>query len=268
MRIEKKDAFTRETAKINMHISEVAYAHLDSTWHSPSARAPYARIYFIEEGKGEIEADGRVTELVAGNICIIPPFYDYAYRCDGRLEKLYCHVNLMRYDRTDLLADIGAPVLLSDRMSDVLRAVELWRRGDLASALSLKELLYTVLCEALTLAGAGREHIRTYSELIRGAVSYVDKNLRATLTASEIASALFVSESRLQKLFRAEMGLSLGRYIAARTLAVAEEQLRLTTRTIPEISDSLGYCDRFYFSRLFRAHFGVAPATYRRNLMT
>lgn len=268
MRIEKKEEFARETAKINMHISEVAYAHLDATWHSDSARAPYARIYFIEDGAGELTADGKTVSLTAGNIYIIPPLYDCGYRCPERLEKLYCHVNLLRYDRTDLLADLGGTVVLTDRTSDVLRAVELWRRGDLISALSLKELLYAVLCEAISAAGAGRERIRTYSELIRGAVSYVDKNLRATLTAAEIAAELFVSESRLQKLFRAEMGISLGRYVAARTLAVAEEQLRLTTRTIPEISDALGYCDRFYFSRLFRAHFGVAPAAYRRNLMT
>lgn len=268
MRIEKKDDFARETAKLNMHISEVAYAHLDSTWHSSSARAPYARIYFIEEGEGEISFGEETLSLRAGSICIIPPGFDYAYRCAERLDKLYCHVNLLRYDRTDLLADLGRPILLPDRTAEILRAVDGWRRADLASALALKEQLYSLLCEALSLAGAGRERIRSYSALIRGAVSYIDKHLQAGLSASEIAAALFVSESRLQKAFRAEMGLPVGRYISSRVLASAEEQLRLTNRTIPEISDALGYCDRFYFTRIFRAHFGVAPAAYRRNLMT
>ena len=206
--------------------------------------------------------------MASGDICIIPPSFDFGYRCDTQLEKLYCHANLLRYDRTDLLADLGRPILLKNRAREINEAADCWRRGDLASALALKELLYATLCEALSLAGAGRERIRTYSALIRGAVSYIDKHLHARLSAAEIAAELFVSESRLQKLFRAEMGVPIGQYIATRVLALAEEQLRLTSRTIPEISDALGYCDRFYFSRLFRAHFGVAPATYRRNLMT
>ena len=268
MRIEKKEAFSRETAKLNMYITEVAYAHLDSSWHSDSARAPYARIYFIEDGEGELGYGGEWIRLRAGNIYIIPPNFDCAYRCAERLDKLFCHVNLLRYNRTDLLADLGGPITLTDRAPEIAQAIDCWRRGDLASALLLKERLYATLCEALALAGAGRERIRTYSALIRGAVSYIDKNLHADLTASAIAAALFVSESRLQKVFRAEMGMPIGRYISTRVLAAAEEQLRLTTRSIPEISDALGYCDRFYFSRLFRAHFGVAPATYRRNLMT
>jgi AraC-like DNA-binding protein len=114
----------------------------------------------------------------------------------------------------------------------------------------------------------GRQHeaVQTYSPLIRAAVTYIEKNLRADLTAATLAAALFVSESRLQKAFRAEMGTPLGKYVTARVLTVAEEKLRLSKHTIREISDSLGFCDRFYFSRAFSARFGVSPARYRKNV--
>lgn len=144
--------------------------------------------------------------------------------------------------------------------------VALWRASDVLSAMQLKEILFRVLCEAICQSGVKTEDVRTYSPLIKKAVTFVEKNLRADLTAKEVSAALFVSDSRLQKNFRREMGVSFGKYISSRVLSVAEEQLRLSGRTIGEISDALGYCDRFYFSRVFATRYGMSPARYRKNL--
>lgn len=266
MIIERNAPFARETEKINMHISDIAYAYLDRNWNCENARAAYTRIYYVRRGRGEIICGGRRIALLSGNIYIIPAELDFSYSCEDTLEKLYCHVNLYCYNRADLLADLHDCVVLSDRKADIDLAVSLWRGGDVLSAMRLKECIFRTVAEAVCTADAGREVVRLYSPLIRSAVSYIEKNLRADLTASAIAGGLFVSESRLQKTFRAEMGTPLGRYISERVLMVAEEKLRLSRHTIREISDSLGFCDRFYFSRAFAARFGQSPAKYRKNL--
>jgi AraC-like DNA-binding protein len=33
--------------------------------------------------------------------------------------------------------------------------------------------------------------------------------------------------------------------------------------SVGEVAEACGYQDRLYFSRVFRAHFGVAPSKYR-----
>lgn len=266
MIIEKNAPFARETEKMNMHISEIAYAYLDRDWKCPNGKAAYTRVYYVKSGRGELRYDGKTLSLLPGNVYVIPAGLEYSYNCEDSLEKLYCHVNIFCYNRRDLTEDMRAPIVLRERKEDITRAIACWRAGDVMSALQLKELLYRTLCEAIEQSGTGGGEVRTYSPLIKQAVKYVEKNLRADLTATQMAEALFVSDSRLQKTFRAEMGVPLGRYITHRVLAVAEEQLRLTRRTIREISDSLGFCDRFYFSRMFRARYGVAPAQYRKNV--
>ena len=266
MIIERKSPFARETEKINMHISDIAYAYLDRDWNNKSARAAYTRIYYVHRGRGEIAYGDRRVALLSGNIYVIPAGLDFSYSCEDTLEKLYCHVNLFCYNRADLLGDLHECVVLSDRRAEIDRAIACWRAGDVQGALQLKEMILHTATEAVMQAGQRHSEIRTYSPLIRSAVAYIDKNLRADLTAARIATALFVSESRLQKAFRAEMGSPLGKYVTARVLTVAEEKLRLSRHTIREISDSLGFCDRFYFSRVFASHFGISPARYRKQI--
>ena len=266
MIIEKNTPFVRETEKMNMHISEIAYAHLDRDWRCPNGKAAFTRVYYIKNGRGELRYDGKKLALLPGNIYVIPAGLEYSYNCEDSLEKLYCHVNIFCYNRRDLTETMKAPITLCDRLADIERAIACFRAGDVMNALRLKDLLYRTLCEAIEQAGTVGGEVRTYSPLIKQAVTYIEKNMRADLTASGIAEALFVSDSRLQKAFRAEMGVPIGKYITNRVLAVAEEQLRLSRRTIREISDSLGFCDRFYFSRMFRVRFGAAPAQYRKNV--
>lgn len=266
MIIEQKAPFARETEKLSLHISEIAYAYLDRDWHSKNARAAYTRIYYVQRGRGEIAYGERRVALLSGNIYIIPAGLAFSYSCEDSLEKLYCHVNLFCYNRTDLLSDLHECVVLSDRKVEIDRAIACWRAGDVQSALQLKEMILHTATEAVIQGGSHHQEVRTYSPLIRAAVDYVEKNLRADLTATQVAAALFVSESRLQKAFRAEMDTPLGKYVSARVLTVAEEKLRLSRHTIREISDSLGFCDRFYFSRLFTARFGISPARYRKNV--
>ena len=266
MIIEEKAAFSRETEKMNMHISTISYAYLDRKWRCKSARAAFTRIYFVTEGRGEMHYAGKTVPLLPGHIYVVPCELDFSYNCEDSLEKLYCHVQLLCYNRRDLCEDIREIADFPDREEDIERALSYWRAGDVLSAMQLKELLYRVLCEAICQSGVKTEDVRTYSPLIKQAVTYIEKNLRADLTASEVAAALFVSDSRLQKNFRREMGISFGKYVSTRVLAVAEEQLRLSTRTISEISDALGYCDRFYFSRVFGTRYGASPARYRKNI--
>ncbi len=266
MIIERNLPYVREADKLNMHISELAYAYLGRDWNCPDGRAAFCRVYFVTSGRGELHFGTRAVSLLPGNIYIIPPGLSYSYYCEDSLEKLYCHLNLYCYNRTDLLAGLRECVVFEDRGEEIASIMRFWRAGDVMGALQLKELLFRTVCEALDLSGAPAGEVRTYTPLIRQTVSYIEKNLRADLTAAEIAASLFVSESRLQKLFRREMGDSIGKYITARVLSVAEEQLRRTGRPIREISDALGFCDRFYFSRLFSARYGIAPAQYRKHI--
>ena len=95
-------------------------------------------------------------------------------------------------------------------------------------------------------------------------LAFIENHLSAKLTIAEIADEMFVSVSKLQKTFKREIGVSVGKYINDSLMLLASREVR-SEKSIKDISDMLGYCDQFYFSRRFSEHFGVSPLNYRKN---
>jgi len=128
-------------------------------------------------------------------------------------------------------------------------------------------MLYNMVCEGLKSKGFVPEALKSYSPTVRHAIGYINENLNAGLKISDIAKHLYLSEGYISKLFRQETGYSLKKYINDKLLNEAALALRHTSMNIKEISASLGFCDQFYFSRVFSSHYGMSPKNYRRLII-
>jgi len=105
----------------------------------------------------------------------------------------------------------------------------------------------------------------TLSPEIIKTIEYIREHLSLQLTTAEIAQNLYLSKNTLAKQFREEVGLPIGRYIDKLIFFQAERMLSKSSLSIKEISDSLGFCDQFYFSRKFLQHFEETPLSYRKR---
>ena len=74
----------------------------------------------------------------------------------------------------------------------------------------------------------------------------------------------FLSVSRYSTIFRETMGLSPQNYIILAKISHACELIRTTSRPIRDISQSVGYSDPHYFSRLFSKHMNISPSEYKK----
>ncbi len=105
--------------------------------------------------------------------------------------------------------------------------------------------------------------MENYSEITKQAIECINENLSAGLAVSDISSRIFTSRSNLQKIFKADTGISVGKYIDLLILEKAKEYLTYEDMTINEISRRLGFCDRCYFSRKFFSVYKMTPHKYR-----
>ncbi len=106
--------------------------------------------------------------------------------------------------------------------------------------------------------------IITVHELI---VGFVDSQLFATgLGTGMIADRLSLSPRTVQNIF-ARMGTTPTAYIAERRLMAAANILRggQDFGSITELAYDIGFSDASYFTRCFKARFGVSPLRYRRE---
>ena len=138
--------------------------------------------------------------------------------------------------------------------------------NDYADLLQLKMCLYQRIGQCLQLPGMPIMPVRRHSAHIIRAIDYIRDNIRMNLQVKEIAQVLFVSESKLRKDFREETGMSLGKYIDNMIFLKAKQMLSDPALTIGQISQKLGFCDQFYFSRRFKENSRQTPSEYRKEM--
>ncbi len=94
---------------------------------------------------------------------------------------------------------------------------------------------------------------------------YIRENITLPLSLSNVAAHFHFSPSYLARLFRQELGVSVGTYIARTKTEEACSLLINTAMTVSEIALHLGFSSPYYFSTCFSAQVGCSPATFRKN---
>jgi AraC family transcriptional regulator of arabinose operon len=80
-----------------------------------------------------------------------------------------------------------------------------------------------------------------------------------------LAREVRLSRSRLQRLFKQEMGVLLGDYLVEQRLLKAAELLVSSNMSIKEIAFAVGYEHQSSFTRAFESRFARSPKWYRRE---
>ena len=250
----------------NMNILDCCHCVLDSSWRSKNACAGFTRIYYVIGGRAFLHLNGETIEMRPNHIYILPTGLNFGYECEGSLEKVFIHAKLCDHGGNDTLAEVDRCVVFDEMEAEIEAVKALAAAQDSLAALRLKALLFDRLTAALERGGSPLGKIREYSALTTSAIRFIEENLHSGLTVRDISRSLYVSESHLNKVFKEELGVTPGKYISNKILLRAEERLRCTNDSIRSISEQLGFCDQFYFSRCFSACFGVSPLQYRKNL--
>ncbi|MBO9619911.1 MAG: helix-turn-helix domain-containing protein [Niabella sp.] len=110
------------------------------------------------------------------------------------------------------------------------------------------------------------------TENINDALQYISKAkfllqeaLESDVCMTAIAKQLTVSYSKFRKDFKQVTGLSPNQYHLELRLGKAAELLRASNLPVIEVAEQTGFETLFYFSRIFKKKFQVAPRQYRQQ---
>ena len=98
---------------------------------------------------------------------------------------------------------------------------------------------------------------------VQDVVSFIRENYRRKLTLREMAATVNLSPWRLGHLFKTHMGTSPERFLTQVRLDKAKHLLDNSFLSVKEVMGEVGISDAGYFSRSFKAAYGVSPAKYR-----
>lgn len=134
--------------------------------------------------------------------------------------------------------------------------------GELEAATSvvLQELLvWYAMIDVLEVAPSGATHSKAVEDL----TAYIGHNLHRPLSVPQLAAAAGLSQNYLARLFRAQTGMTIPRYVNTRRVTLAKLLLRTTDLPVKRIGVRIGCPDPQHLNKLFRSVAGVSPSEYR-----
>jgi AraC-like DNA-binding protein len=232
-------------------------------------------------GCGVLEQDDRQAALTEGDFAayVTARPYTFTFAASFRVLVVLCPRSMLPMSPTDLARVTAVPVSGRDGLGGLVSTflTKLAENGERADAFPsdtanrhLAESLLAMLTASLADVSAdpvARSRGTRSEGLLRKVQTYIESHLgQAELSLESIASAHHISVRYLQKLFGRD-GTTVTDWIRARRLDNCRRDLvdaRFRASSVSAIAARWGMCDAAYFSRCFRARYGLTPTAYRR----
>lgn len=253
-------------------------------WETKQPRAIHSNIFVLMiEGAASFCIEEICYDVAAGDVLIIPAETVYHAETDSSCEYFFFHFSgrikkdsnisvlstandnfsfrlpKCRRDRIFFNLKTSDKVVFNKIYTSVIACVEynsyLTQTGRL--------LIDTEFFKIMLMLGSVSE--RTSSELpaaLEKMIIYIKKNLTKPISLSKMCTQCCISAPYAARLFKRNLNMTATEYINSEKLYYACELIKNTNMNISEISDYLGYCDVFYFSKLFKKKFGKSPSKY------
>ncbi|MDN3616616.1 helix-turn-helix domain-containing protein [Vibrio gallaecicus] len=108
-------------------------------------------------------------------------------------------------------------------------------------------------------SGDSRSSSNKNGHALDSLVTYIEANLERELPAKELAKYAAMSESNLQRKFKAALGCSVRSYIRRRRLDIARQHLERGVASVTEAAYNAGYRHPSNFTIAFKKTFGYPP---------
>lgn len=102
-------------------------------------------------------------------------------------------------------------------------------------------------------------------DYVNDAVKVIDYNFCTDITVEKLALDFGLNPSYLTRIFTTKMKISPKKYILKKRMDYAKKLLKSTDAYVFEISNTVGFSDQLYFSRIFKKSEGMSPSEYRNN---
>lgn len=106
-------------------------------------------------------------------------------------------------------------------------------------------------------------HEQKNLDIVKQVIQLIHENVSLPLQLEDIASHFEHTSRHLNRIFTAEEGISIGKYILKHKLSMACHSLKNSDSAVKTIAYEYGFNQTSYFCRLFKKTFGLSPKQYR-----
>lgn len=234
-------------------------------WSQAVASRPFWRLYVNRRRGAEIVCNGRTFPLAPDRMTLIPPNTPIDRRLRCPVENRYIHFTAG--EPYDSFAGQIVVARFTPETGKIFREIfSNMRDAAVKTVFSCRETLgvTTLIYHALMRIRDDQWPRQPADARIRDLIGAIEADPSGACTNARLAGMLHLSENAFIRLFRENIGVSPQQYVIRRRIAKACILLRHTDRSIEQVAEETGFCDRNHFSRVFAKAFGLGPAGYRK----
>ncbi|KYP16263.1 AraC family transcriptional regulator [Flavihumibacter sp. CACIAM 22H1] len=286
---------TNQYSRYRFSLLHADYVKLDKRWNYLNVISPYYRIYYIDNGEGQIVSGKEKIKLEPGFIYLVPSFTLCHLRCNGVLGQYFIHffeqadnaVSLFENHRkviklaaspTDqsilqrlLEINPGRGINRSDNPSVYEKAAYYKSYQELNQSMrgsvyfETQGILLLLLARfmgvtALESAGSG-----PIPSKILDSIRYIQLNLPLQISVALLARRVNHNEDYFSRLFYKYTGQRPLPYIQEKRIERAQYLIATTSLAFTEIAERTGFESLSYFSKIFKRITCLTPGAYRRQ---
>lgn len=276
----------------------VDHANLTSRWNYTNVISPYFRIYYIDDGFGELSTPEVTLKLEPGYLYIIPSFTLCNMSCKDKLSQYFVQffeessngISLFANNRTILKVaatemDISLFIYLLEinpgrgiNRSDNPRIYEkdiyykeyqeLNNKQNIVTYMKTQGILIQLVARFLDPQINMLYEKNMIPVKIADTLSYILISLHHDLSVAHLAARINQNIDHFSRQFKLHTGVRPIHYINEKRIERAQYLLGTTRMSYSEISAQTGFENLSYFSKTFKKFTGMSPRDYKKQIYT
>lgn len=264
-----KYSFKMERRAASLYVQNTGRQQCEPGYRwGPGVRDHYL-IHHVLSGRGFLEAGEKRYRLEAGDTFLVYPSTSILYRADDKEPWEYVWVGFHGMEARDLVEQTDfkpdAPVLeafFPAEVSRLLLALYSDYGTDPWNTAAITGRLYLFLSFLIQHSRRAGLPSQAKNDCALRAASYIMSHYEQPITVEELAQFVSASQSSLYRCFKRKFSMSPKRFILEYRIEKASHLLQSGDFSIREISNSVGFEDPLYFSRVFKMIKGASPRDY------
>ncbi len=241
-----------------------------------------AKLFYMISGEASLSIDGKKSKLSGGNLVYIPSGTKYKFKsarflmaalsfdltadyCDTEAQNPTTPENFdSKFLRKCEIAPFDKVIRLDDadderenftEISEIANSAEGEWQAEISAMLKLILIRLAAMTDATALP----------PRMVKNLDSYIRENRRDEISNTEIGAIFGYHPFYVSNKLKEAKGVTLRQYIINYRMKLAKRLLELTDKSIGEIAEEAGFKDASYFTKSFKASFGLTPKEYRNK---